>query len=126
MTSPTDRPGTALLVIDPQNGVVAAAHQRDAVLANMREYMDFAWGKVEDHRGISASRSVEKFGAWIWALGDEETLRKFEATNYAPYGAPQLAFVCATYGFPIPGSSELARMIDGEPCIPGCQDGCRS
>ena len=35
MTSPTDRPGTALLVIDAQNGVLAGAHQRDAVVANI-------------------------------------------------------------------------------------------
>src|SRR5258708_34724817 len=32
----------------------------EAVIANMREYMAFAWGKVENHRGISAERSVEK------------------------------------------------------------------
>lgn len=35
MTTLTDRPSTALLVIDVQNGVVAAAHQRDAVIANI-------------------------------------------------------------------------------------------
>ncbi|WP_457099929.1 isochorismatase family protein [Microbacterium sp. P5_E9] len=35
MTSPIDRPGTALLVIDAQNGVLAGAHQRDAVVTNI-------------------------------------------------------------------------------------------
>lgn len=98
---------------------------RAAVLACMRDYMEFAWDKVVDHRGISASRSVEKFGAWLWALGDEETLRKFEATDYAPYGAPQLAFVCETYGFQIPRSTAIRRMVDGSPCSPACS-GCRS
>ncbi|MCY7413264.1 MAG: cysteine hydrolase [Salinibacterium sp.] len=35
MTRPTDRPGTALLVIDAQNGVLAPAYQRDPVVANI-------------------------------------------------------------------------------------------
>ena len=35
MTSLPDRPNTALLVIDVQNGVVAGAHDRDGVIANI-------------------------------------------------------------------------------------------
>jgi nicotinamidase-related amidase len=35
MTTLENRPKTALLVIDVQNGVVAAAHERDAVVANV-------------------------------------------------------------------------------------------
>jgi nicotinamidase-related amidase len=35
MTTLEDRPNTALLVIDVQNGVVGAAHERDAVVANV-------------------------------------------------------------------------------------------
>ncbi|MFF5027884.1 cysteine hydrolase family protein [Streptomyces collinus] len=35
MTTLTDRPHTALLIIDVQNGVVADAHDRDGVIANI-------------------------------------------------------------------------------------------
>ncbi|MFI1990266.1 cysteine hydrolase family protein [Actinoplanes sp. NPDC020271] len=35
MTTLTDRPGTALLVIDVQQGVMTGAHDRDAVIANI-------------------------------------------------------------------------------------------
>lgn len=35
MTTLTDRPNTALLVIDVQNGIVGGAHNRDAVVANV-------------------------------------------------------------------------------------------
>ena len=42
MTVLPDRPHTALLVIDVQNGVVAGAHQRDAVVANIRTLVDKA------------------------------------------------------------------------------------
>jgi len=37
-----DRPNTALLVIDVQNGVVKGAHERDAVVANVGSLVDKA------------------------------------------------------------------------------------
>jgi nicotinamidase-related amidase len=42
MTTLHDRPNTALLVIDVQNGVVAGAHERDAVIANINTLVDKA------------------------------------------------------------------------------------
>lgn len=42
MTTLTDRPNTALLVIDVQNGVVANAPNRDAVIANINTLVDKA------------------------------------------------------------------------------------
>ena len=37
-----DRPNTAVVVVDVQVGVVAAAHQRDAVVANIAKVVDMA------------------------------------------------------------------------------------
>jgi nicotinamidase-related amidase len=42
MTTLDNRPNTALLVVDVQNGVVAEAHQRDAVVANVGSLVDKA------------------------------------------------------------------------------------
>ena len=42
MTSPFDRHNTALLVVDVQNNVVANAHQRDEVIANINTLIDRA------------------------------------------------------------------------------------
>jgi nicotinamidase-related amidase len=42
MATLADRPTTALIVIDMQNGVVAEAVQRDAVVANIRTLVDAA------------------------------------------------------------------------------------
>jgi nicotinamidase-related amidase len=42
MTTLTDRPNTALLVVDVQQGVVTGAHQRDAVVANIGALVDRA------------------------------------------------------------------------------------
>jgi len=42
MTTLTDRPNAALLVIDVQNGVVSGAHERDQVVANINVAIDSA------------------------------------------------------------------------------------
>jgi nicotinamidase-related amidase len=42
MTTLANRPNTALLVVDVQTGVVAKAHQRDAVVANIASLVDQA------------------------------------------------------------------------------------
>ena len=42
MTTLENRPNTALLVIDVQNGVVAEAHERDAVVANVGSLVEKA------------------------------------------------------------------------------------
>jgi nicotinamidase-related amidase len=42
MTTLENRPNTALLVVDVQNGVVAEAHERDAVVANIGELVEKA------------------------------------------------------------------------------------
>jgi nicotinamidase-related amidase len=42
MTTLQDRPNTALLVIDVQNGVVAGNHERDAVVANVASLVEKA------------------------------------------------------------------------------------
>ncbi|MEV4636446.1 isochorismatase family protein [Actinoplanes sp. NPDC049548] len=42
MTTLTDRPRTALLIIDVQNGVVGQAHDRDQVVANIATLVDKA------------------------------------------------------------------------------------
>jgi nicotinamidase-related amidase len=42
MTTLSDRPNTALMLIDVQNGVVAGTHQRDLVIANISTLVDRA------------------------------------------------------------------------------------
>ncbi len=42
MTTLENRPGTALLVVDVQNGNTAAAHERDTVVANISSLVDRA------------------------------------------------------------------------------------
>jgi hypothetical protein len=92
---------------------------RETVVEQIKDYMTFAWGKVENHRGLSASRSVSKMQAWLWLLGDEG---KIDWDNYSQYGAPILSEICKLYGLPIPDNTFVANMIKGELC--GSYDGC--
>ena len=97
---------------------------RENVLAQMKDYMAFAWGKAEDHRGISASRSVEKFEAWLWLLEDDQLAKDFDAASYQNYGCPKLKLLCERLGFPMPDSEGMLRMSRGEACTDSCESGC--
>ncbi len=61
MSTLPDRPNTALVVIDVQNGVVAGAHERDAVVANIGTLVD----KARDE-GIPV----------VWVQHSDENLEK--------------------------------------------------
>ena len=91
----------------------------------MAGYMSFAWGKVDDHRGISAGRSVQKLAALAWLTGDDEILPFSEdSDNYAQYGASILKHICEKYNLPIPDDEGLLRMAQGLPCVEDCEQGC--
>lgn len=76
MATLSDRPGTALVIIDVQNGVVAEAHDRDAVIGNIKNLVERA-------------RSREVPVIWIQHSGDDLE-RGSEAWEYVPQLAPDL------------------------------------
>lgn len=98
----------------------------DNIISQMREYMKFALEKAENHRGISAGRSIEKMLAWLWLLSDEEIII-FAKTDghYQNYGVPILKCIAEKYDFETPaGESWFENMAQGRPCYPGCDEGC--
>ncbi|MGV9393575.1 cysteine hydrolase family protein [Streptomyces olivaceus] len=70
MTTLPDRPRTALLVIDVQNGVLAGAHDRDGVIANI----DTLVGKA---------RAADVPVVWV-QHADDELVRDTEPWQYVP------------------------------------------
>lgn len=98
----------------------------EGALKETREYSAFAWEKVSNHRGISASRNIDKMPAWAWLLGRDDLIDDAMAVGYAQYGAPQLRVLCEGLGFAMPNDEALARMAEGRPCRPGCEEGCGS
>jgi nicotinamidase-related amidase len=80
MTTLENRPNTALLVIDVQNGVVGAAHERDAVVANIGNLVEKA--RLEQVPVVWVQHSDEQLakGSDDWQIvpelkpGDAEAL----------------------------------------------------
>lgn len=89
-----------------------------------RDYLTFAIGKVEDHRGISADRSVTKLREYAWLMGRDDVVAAMDAEDYAQYGAPMLRAFAVALGWPWPESDALSRMAEGLPCSDDCEEGC--
>ncbi len=86
MTTLSDRPNTALMVIDVQNGVVADAYQRDAVVANISTLVDRA-----RHEGVPivwvqhSDEQLEK-GSAAWEFVPELARRESEPLVHKTFG----------------------------------------
>jgi hypothetical protein len=100
------------------------------------DYLEFAIGKALNHRGLSASRSIDKLTEYLWLLGLDDVLERFEAAGYAQYGMPKLRVMAEQFGmWPYPQlqysdstaaalAARAERMAAGQRCTPECQSGC--
>src|SRR3954471_13289589 len=66
MTTFSNRPNGALLVIDVQNGVVAAAYDRDAVVANIAELVEKARAAELDVVWVQHHSDNLRRGSDVW------------------------------------------------------------
>jgi nicotinamidase-related amidase len=82
----TDRPGSALLVIDVQVGVVAGAPRRDEVVARIRELVDRA--RADDVPVVWVQHSDDGLpeGSDDWAYVPELEIRDGEPVVHKRYG----------------------------------------
>lgn len=84
-----------------------------AIIKEFLDYMQYAWGKAMNQRGISAVRSIQKLSVWLWMLGREDLEDIIDADNlYNPYGAPALVLVCDILGIIVPDD---VRSFAGNP-----------
>ena len=116
MTTLKDRPNTALLVVDVQNGVVANAHERDAVVANIATLVDRARGD-----GVPV----------VWVRHEDEELEKgSDDWQIVPELSPDSAepIVEKNYGDSFEGTTletVLADLGGGRRIVTGAQtDAC--
>ena len=86
MTTLTDRPNTALLVIDVQNGVMAGAHNRDGVIANIGTLVDKA--RAEQVPVVWVQHSSEEMpeGSDGWRYVPELARQESEPLVHKQYG----------------------------------------
>jgi len=71
MTTLTDRPNTALLVIDMQNGVVTGSIRRDEVVANINSL-------------VARARAEGVPVVWVQHSNEDELIEGSEAWEYVP------------------------------------------
>jgi hypothetical protein len=98
---------------------------REAAIAEIADYIDFAVEKATNHRGISANRSISHFRAYVWIAGDEDFAR-IDWNKYAQYGAPILSQIIELYDLrdEVATTEGFRRMAQGLPCEDGCREGC--
>lgn len=98
---------------------------RERMLFDLADYLQFAWTKARDHRGLSAVRSVDKIQTWCYLLEDDEAVAfAQDGNNYPMYGAPILKYVSGRYRFELPQDPGVLRMAQGLACCEGCNQGC--
>jgi nicotinamidase-related amidase len=86
MTTLSDRPHTALIVVDVQNGVVAGAPRRDEVVANIATLVEKA--RAEDVPVVWVQHSDEglPMGSEPWQYVSELVRRESEPLVHKEYG----------------------------------------
>ena len=63
-----------------------------------RDYLPFAWGKANDCRGLSASRSIDHMAAFLFLAGRQD-LADGIRDHYEFYGKPCLVLASEFFGF---------------------------
>jgi nicotinamidase-related amidase len=86
MTTLENRPNTALLVVDVQNGVVAVAHERDAVVANIGSLVDSARRERVPVVWVQHSDEQLSAGTDDWRIVPELTPSDAESVVEKNYG----------------------------------------
>jgi nicotinamidase-related amidase len=86
MTTLTDRPNTALLVVDVQNNVVAGSHNRDAVVANIADLVSRARAEAVPVVWVQHSSDNLPEGSDGWRYVPELTQLEAEPVVHKRYG----------------------------------------
>ena len=86
MTTLSDRPNTALVVIDVQNGVVGEAHERDAVVANISALVDKARGEGVPVVWVQHSDGQLEQGSEAWEYVPELSRQESEPVVHKTFG----------------------------------------
>ncbi len=116
MTTLPNRPNTALLVVDVQNNVVAAAHERDAVIANIRSLVERARAERAPVLWVQHADDDLREGSDGWRIVPELQRHDDEALVAKCHGD---AFEATTL------ETELARLGVGRLVVTGAQtDAC--
>ena len=69
-------------------------YNKQSVTNQIKSYLEFAWDKANNMRGLSAARSMMHFSNWFYMFGNEDTdILVRELLEYEYYGKPWLAII---------------------------------
>src|SRR5262249_61257754 len=88
MTTLENRPNTAVLVIDVQNGVVGGAYDRDAVVANVGDVVDSARAAEVPVVWVQHSSDNLAQGSDQWQIRPELSPAESEPRGHKRYPDP--------------------------------------
>lgn len=86
MTTLADRPHTALLIVDVQNGVMAAAHERDAVVGNIAALVERARAAKVPVVWVQHSSDELPYGSEPWGYIADLSFGTGEPVVHKRYG----------------------------------------
>lgn len=81
-------------------GEVIISHDPSLIdpVDEIKNYMEFAWDKANNMRGLSAGRSVDRMTAWLWLAGEDDLCEWVSnCDNYYHYGKEILEKICEHY-----------------------------
>ena len=75
-------------------------NQKTDAKAEIIDYLEFAYGKAENERGLSSGRSMLHFRSWVW-LDDKDFYEEIEhyIDHYTNYGIPTLDMISEHYDY---------------------------
>jgi hypothetical protein len=68
---------------------VVTAYSINAVIKEMKSYLEFAFEKAHNERGISANRSMDHYKNWFWLIGEDD-MADHIWDDYDNYGLEKL------------------------------------
>jgi nicotinamidase-related amidase len=86
MSTFSDRPNTALVIIDVQNGVVDGAYERDAIVGNISSLVDKARGEGVPVVWVQHSDENMEKGTDAWQYVPELTQQESDAVVHKKFG----------------------------------------
>lgn len=82
---------------------------RDNVLEQLKDDVEFGFKKALNQRGLSAGLMFEVVMMWNWIL--EEGLEDFPEDDYAQYGLPLFKQTAVKYGFDNPIGDDYGNEV---------------
>lgn len=78
------------------------AYTTDAVLEEMRDYVEFTCGKIQGDRGLSIGRAMQHYENWLFLLGNDDRVGIVQTKSEGEYASNVIDIICEVFEFKQP------------------------